>query len=78
MDYDWGKKDDILGEIHADIRNFVDRGVMEVPLTRNGHPEKGIIRLSMSWEPTQQANNNNAQDYQQVCILCVCVCMSVY
>ncbi len=110
MDYDWGKKDDILGkfvsvsdvwfivvwlfcqpcvqalchftssltyivslflsgEIHVDIRNFLDRGEMEVPLTRKGKPEKGVVRLSMRWEQSHD-------QMQQVCevvwwMLCV-------
>ncbi len=50
MDYDWGKSDDILGEVHLHINDYIGRGEVAVPLTRNGGKEKGEVLLSMDWE----------------------------
>lgn len=54
MDYDWCKKDDLLGEVCVEIDSIIGRGQVEIPLTRNGHPEKGTINLSAAWntDPT--------------------------
>ena len=52
MDYDWGKKDDLLGEVFLDPRVLLSQpgNPMSFPLTRNGKPEKGEVTLSATWE----------------------------
>jgi len=52
MDYDWGKKDDILGELVLDVPNLVRAGTQKsYRLTRNGKPEKGEVTMSAKFVP---------------------------
>ena len=52
MDYDWGKKDDLLGEILLDVPSLAQSGEKRsFPLMRNGKPEKGEITLSARYLP---------------------------
>ena len=47
MDYDWGKRDDLLGEIRLNVGTLVRSATEQsFPLTRFGKPEKGEITLS--------------------------------
>jgi hypothetical protein len=47
MDYDWGKRDDLLGEITLNASVLAGSGRIEsFPLTRRGRPEKGEVTLS--------------------------------
>jgi hypothetical protein len=47
MDYDFGKRDDLLGEIVLNARELVSsEAEQSFPLTRFGKPEKGEITLS--------------------------------
>jgi hypothetical protein len=47
MDYDWGKRDDLLGEISLNVSVLAGSGRTEsFPLTRRGRPEKGEVTLS--------------------------------
>ena len=49
MDYDWGKKDDLLGEAVINIRECIDRGPVEHPLMRNGKPEsKSTVTFALA------------------------------
>lgn len=41
MDYDWCKKDDLLGETVIDIHNNLNRGFVTQTLSRNGKEEAG-------------------------------------
>lgn len=52
MDYDWGNKEDLLGEVHIDIRRFLDQPNVThtLPLTRNGQVDKGTLSFSVRWE----------------------------
>ena len=53
-DYDWGKRDDNLGEIVVDVKNLTLReDEMTFDLMRNGKPEKGNITLTARFIPTQ-------------------------
>lgn len=51
-DYDWGKRDDNLGEIVVDARDLVGKDTVTFDLTRNGKPEKGTIKLAARFVPT--------------------------
>ena len=52
MDYDWGKRDDLLGEIVVDVPALLrSRSQQTYPLTRRGRPEKGQVTLSAKWLP---------------------------
>mmetsp|Transcript_17046 Transcript_17046/g.31865 ORF Transcript_17046/g.31865 Transcript_17046/m.31865 type:complete len:210 (-) Transcript_17046:35-664(-) len=52
MDYDWGKKDDLLGEVVINAADVVRSGQMQsFPLSRNGRPEKGEVVLSAKFVP---------------------------
>ncbi|KAL3941173.1 MAG: hypothetical protein SGBAC_004427 [Bacillariaceae sp.] len=52
MDYDWGKKDDLLGEILLDVPALANSGEKRsFPLTRNGKPGKGEMTLSAKFLP---------------------------
>mmetsp|Transcript_8535 Transcript_8535/g.20551 ORF Transcript_8535/g.20551 Transcript_8535/m.20551 type:complete len:721 (+) Transcript_8535:146-2308(+) len=52
MDYDWGKKDDLLGEILLDVPALAQSGEKRsFPLTRNGKPGKGEMTLSAKYLP---------------------------
>lgn len=51
-DYDWGKRDDLLGEILLDVPQLVKSGTKETfQLTRNGRNEIGYITLSAKFLP---------------------------
>ena len=39
MDYDWCKKDDLLGEVAVNVPAALNRGPLAFPLNRNGKPE---------------------------------------
>jgi hypothetical protein len=52
MDYDWGKKDDLLGEISVNVDRVVGRGVLDFQLNRQGRLEKGTVRASFDWDPS--------------------------
>lgn len=52
MDYDWGKKDDLLGEFLLDVPALARAGeARSYPLTRKGRPEKGEATLSAKFLP---------------------------
>ncbi|CAJ1947151.1 unnamed protein product [Cylindrotheca closterium] len=52
MDYDWGKKDDLLGEILLDVAALAQSGEKRsFPLMRNGKPGKGEMTLSAKFLP---------------------------
>jgi hypothetical protein len=63
MDYDFGKKDDILGEIIVNINEAVNKGNLSFNLTRNGKPEKGVLVANFMWVQNRGGN-----------CLQVCVC----
>jgi hypothetical protein len=46
MDYDFGKRDDLLGELVVNVSELAARGTeVSFPLTRNGRSEKGEVTL---------------------------------
>lgn len=52
MDYDWGKKDDLLGEILLDVAALANSGEKkDFNLTRKGRPEKGVVTISAKFLP---------------------------
>jgi len=52
MDYDWGRKDDLLGELVLDVPSLVQAGAKKsYDLTRNGKPGKGEITMSAKFIP---------------------------
>lgn len=52
MDYDWGKRDDLLGELVIDAADLARAGdLRSFPLSRNGKPEKGQVTLSAKMVP---------------------------
>lgn len=58
MDYEWLKRDKVLGEVYVDVKQCVGRGQMSINLMRNGSPESGVIVFQMDWDPSH-ANNTN-------------------
>lgn len=70
MDYDWGKKDNLIGESLLDIPSLVEAGTQKTyHLTKFGRPEKGEITMSAKFvpynalhpQPTQMGNANGAK-----------------
>lgn len=63
MDYDWGVKDDLLGEYCIDINDCVGKGVLEVALQRKGKVEKGTVTFSVEWDSNiiSQADSPDAR-----------------
>lgn len=52
MDYDFGKRDDLLGELVIDAADLArSNDLKQFPLTRNGKPEKGQVVLSAKMVP---------------------------
>ena len=52
MDEDFGKRDDLLGELVIDAASLARSGQMQsFPLSRNGKPEKGQVVLSAKMMP---------------------------
>jgi hypothetical protein len=52
MDYDWGKKDDLLGEILLDVPALANSGEKQsFPLTHKGQPGKGEVTISAKYLP---------------------------
>ena len=52
-DYDWGKKDDNIGEVVIDAKELAMYGDAKTyNLTRNGEPEEGTVTLVGSFVPT--------------------------
>ena len=52
MDYDFGKKDDLLGELLIDAADLArSKQMMTFPLTRKGRPEKGEVTMSAKITP---------------------------
>ena len=52
-DYDWGKKDDNIGEIVIDAKEVAMKNdAVTYNLTRNGKPEKGTITLAGRFVPS--------------------------
>ena len=52
-DYDWGKRDDNIGEIVIDANKLVSRNdAVTFNLTRNGKPEQGTVTLAGHFVPT--------------------------
>lgn len=52
-DYDWGKKDDNIGEIVIDANDLASKNdSVTYNLTRKGHPEQGTITLAGRFVPT--------------------------
>jgi hypothetical protein len=65
-DYDWGKRDDNIGEIILDAKELALRGdAVTYELTRNGKPEQGTITLAAMFMPTSaialDSNGSSAQ-----------------
>lgn len=60
-DYDWGKKDDNLGEIILDGKELAIHGDAKTfDLTLNGKPGKGTVTLAAKLVPTSAINPNSA------------------
>jgi hypothetical protein len=52
LDYDWGKRDDLLGELELNAAALAESGKLQTfPLTRNGKAEQGEITLSAKIVP---------------------------
>lgn len=52
-DYDWGKRDDNLGEVIIDAKKLALSGDTQTfDLTRNGKPEKGTVTLAAKFLPS--------------------------
>ena len=52
MDYDFGRKDDLLGELLIDAADLArSKQMMTFPLTRKGRPEKGEVTMSAKITP---------------------------
>lgn len=52
MDYDFGKRDDLLGEVLLNVSSLVNaRDEVSFDLMRRGRPEKGQIKMSAKWMP---------------------------
>lgn len=61
MDYDWGKKDDLLGEILLEPFSMLLQApgsAMSFPLTRKGKKEKGEVTLSAYIEDNTMSVQN--------------------
>jgi hypothetical protein len=50
MDYEWGQRDAVLGEVLLDINRYADGKIQEVGLTYNGAPTTSVLTFEMSWE----------------------------
>ena len=63
MDYDWGKKDDLLGEVLIDPAQLLQSPgtKMSFPLTRKGKPEKSEVTLSATLEAFTQLSQTNVE-----------------
>ena len=67
LDYDWMKKDDILGEVLLDTSQCLNRGFLQFNLTRDGKAEKGEIVLSI--EKEEQTDQSFMEiDRHQICL----------
>jgi hypothetical protein len=54
MDYEWGTRDNQLGEAILDINSYIGGTVFQQPLMRNGKPESGSIFFSMVLDTQEQ------------------------
>lgn len=58
-DYDWGKRDDNIGEVVIDARKLaLSNEPITYDLTRNGKPEKGNVTLVANFIPTSALTPN--------------------
>ncbi|GMI18794.1 hypothetical protein TrLO_g13327 [Triparma laevis f. longispina] len=65
MDYDWGKKDDLLGEILLEPLSMLLQApgsAVSFPLTRKGKKEKGEVTLSAYIEDNTMSVQNAVQE----------------
>ena len=75
MDYDFGKRDDLLGEIYLDTRQLVSSGTAQsFPLKRFGRAEKGEVTLSARIVPMNalfpsSASGTGSKEYSSICEL---------
>lgn len=73
MDYDFGKKDDICGEIVLDVSELAASGrAQSFPLRRKGNAEKGEVTLSariLPFDAIMSQSSMNANNYNSVCQL---------
>ena len=59
-DYDWGKKDDNIGEIILDGKELAMHGDAKTySLMRNGKPEQGTVTLAAKFVPTSALTPNS-------------------
>ena len=64
-DYDWGKRDDNIGEIVIDAKELALKGdAVTINLTRNGKPEKGTVTLAANFIPTSAILGESASASQ--------------
>jgi len=56
LDYDWGLRDDLLGEVLVDVMQLTTTSAggnaLTFPLSRKGHAEQGSVTLSAVWMDT--------------------------
>eukprot|EP00980_Cylindrotheca_fusiformis_P015099 scaffold4166_cov95-Cylindrotheca_fusiformis.AAC.1 len=78
MDYDWGRKDDLLGEVLLDVPALAKSGEKQsFPLTREGRSEKGEATMSAKYMPydalfptTSQSGTKISGDiHQDYCLI---------
>jgi hypothetical protein len=65
MDYDWGKRDDLLGEFVLNVPELLrSRDTQTYALQRRGRPEKGQVTMSakfLPWEAVFSTNGANEE-----------------
>lgn len=85
MDEDFGKRDDLLGELVIDAANLARSGQMQsFPLNRNGKPEKGQVIMSAkmmpfsSTFPTNTASTTGMAVSSRVALKDQCLVLTVH
>eukprot|EP01031_Cornospumella_fuschlensis_P043415 gene43415-53073_t len=68
MDYDWCKKDDLLGEVLVDIRQHLNHPKVELQLYRKGKPEKSHIEFNISYADNYNQRDVNGQPLKGIFI----------